>query len=109
MKSNIKFLNEVAKFSKTSSKSNDMFSSDQMKVDILTMKAGQYFSPTQSYLADSYYYVLEGEAIFEIDDDVSILVPNASLFVGPGQSVGIINESDENLIILKVQAPPEGI
>lgn len=106
MESSVKYLKQVAHFSEDAAAINSMFSSDQLKMDVLTFNTHQYLSPLVEPLSDMIYFVLRGEGVFEIGDEVLVLTRNTSVLVEIGVSAGIINESDEQLTVLRIQAPP---
>ncbi len=106
MESNVKYLKQVAHFSEDAAKINLMFRSDQLQMDVLLLNTHQYISPVVEPLSDIIYFVLRGEGVFEVGDEVLVLTRNTSVLVETGVSSGIINESDEQLTVLKIAAPP---
>jgi len=106
MESDVKYLKQVAHFSEDAASINAMFKSDQLQMDVLNLNAHQYISPLVEPLSDMIYFVLRGEGVFEIGDEVLVLTRNTSVLVETGVSAGVINESDEQLTVLRIQAPP---
>lgn len=106
MEDNVKDLKQVAHFSEEAASINPMFKSDQLQMDVLTLNTHQYVSPLVEPLSDMIYFVLRGEGVFEIGDEVLVLTRNTSVLVETGVSAGVINESDEQLTVLRIQAPP---
>jgi mannose-6-phosphate isomerase-like protein (cupin superfamily) len=106
MESNVKYLKQVAHFSEEAARVNSVFKSDQIQMDVLNLNEHQYLSPLVEPLSDIIYFVLRGEGVFEVGDEVLVLTRNTSVLVETGVSSGIINESDEQLIVLKIMAPP---
>ncbi len=106
MESNVKYLKQVAHFSEDAARVNAMFKSDQLQMDVLTLNTHQYLSPVVEPLSDMIYFVLRGEGVFEVGDEVLVLTRNTSVLVETGVSAGVINESDEQLTVLRIQAPP---
>lgn len=106
MENNVKYLKQVAHFSEDGAKINEVFKSDQIQMDVLSLNPHQYLSPEVEPLSDIVYLVLGGEGVFEVGDEVLVLTPNTTVLVGTGVSSGIINESDEQLMVLKILAPP---
>jgi mannose-6-phosphate isomerase-like protein (cupin superfamily) len=102
----VKYIKQVAHFSEESARINPMFKSDQLQMDILSLNPHQYISPEVEPLSDTVYFVLRGEGVFEVGDEVLVLTRKTSVFVEQGVSAGIINESDEQLSVLKFMAPP---
>lgn len=106
MESNVKYLKQAAHFSEEMAKINSLFKSDQIQMDVLNLNEHQYLSPQVEPLSDIIYFVLRGEGVFEIGDEVLVLTRNTTVLVETGVSSGIINESDEQLSVLRVMAPP---
>jgi len=106
MENNVKYLKQLAHFSEDAACINPMFKSDQIQLDVLSLNPHQYLSPEVEPLSDIIYFILQGEGVFEVGDEVLVLTRNTSVLVETGISSGIINESDEQLSVLKVLAPP---
>lgn len=106
MENRVNYLKQVAHFSEDAANINLMFKSDQLQMDVLLLNSHQYISPVVEPLSDIIYFVLRGEGVFEVGDEVLVLTRNTSVLVETGVSSGIINESDEQLTVLKVAAPP---
>ncbi len=106
MESNVKYLKQVAHYSEDTAKINAIFKSDQLQMDVLSLNPHQYLSPVVEPLSDIIYFVLHGEGVFEVGDEVLVLTRNTTVLVETGVSSGIINESDAQLEVLKFLAPP---
>ena len=106
MENSVKDLKQVAHFSEDAANINSMFKSDQLQMDVLSLNTHQYISPVVEPISDIIYFVLRGEGVFEVGDEVPVLTRNTSVLVEMGVSSGIINESDEQLTVLKMAAPP---
>jgi len=106
MDDNVKYLKQIAHFSEDAAIIKSMFQSEQLQMDVLLLNTHQYISPVVEPLSDIIYFVLQGEGVFEVGDEVLVLTRNTSVLVGTGVSSGIINESDEQLTVLKFAAPP---
>jgi len=106
MENNVKYLKQVAQFSEDAANINLMFKSDQLQMDVLLLNSHQYISPVVEPLSDIIYFVLRGEGVFEVGDEVLVMTRNTTVLVETGVSSGIINESDEQLTVLKIAAPP---
>jgi len=106
MDDNVKYLKQIAHFSEDAAKKNPVFKSDQLEMEVLSLNPHQYLSPQIEPLSDIIYLVLSGEGVFEVGEEVLILTQNTTVLVGPGVSSGIINESDAQLSVLKILAPP---
>lgn len=106
MEDNVKYLKQVAHFSEDAANIKLMFKSDQLQMDVLLLNSHQYISPVVEPLSDIIYFILGGEGVFEIGDEVMVMTRNTTVFVETGVSSGIINESDEQLTVLKIAAPP---
>lgn len=102
----VKYLNQVAHFSEDEAQINDVFKSDQLQLDVLSLNPHQYLSPQIEPLSDIVYFVLAGEGVFEVGEEVLVLTRNTTVLVEPGVSSGIINENDAQLTVLKFMAPP---
>ncbi len=106
MENNVKYLKQIAQFSEDAANINLMFKSDQLQMDVLLLNTHQYISPVVEPLSDVIYFVMSGEGVFEVGDEVLVLTQHTSVLVETGVSSGIINESDEQLTVLKFAAPP---
>ena len=106
MENDVKYLKQIAHFDEDAAKVNGVFKSDQLQMDVLSLNPHQYLSPQVEPLSDIVYLVLSGEGVFEVGDEVLVLTRNTTVLVEPGVSSGIINESDEQLSVLKFLAPP---
>jgi len=106
MENNVKYLKQITRFSEDAAEINEIFKSDQLQMEVLTLNPRQYISPEVEPLSDIVYFLLEGEGIFEVGDEVLILTRNTTVLVESGVSSGIINESDEQLTVLRIMAPP---
>jgi len=84
-----------------------LFQGMQLQVEILIVTGGQFVTPRSTALADTYLQVLDGEGVFELGSEVLVLTRHMTLLVPPGETVGMINEGDQALIVLRVTAPPE--
>ncbi len=105
MSIDVKYLREVAKFSDESARIEELFKTLNLQAELLCVGAGQFVSPEVSMSSDILFWILEGEAVFEAGDEVLVLTANTSLLVTAGDSVGIINESDHALTVLRVMGP----
>ena len=106
MENNVKDLKQIAQFSEDAANINSMFKSDQLQMDVLLLNSGQYISPVVEPISDIIYFVLRGEGVFEVGEEVLVLTRNTSVLVEMGVSSGIINENDAQLTVLKMAAPP---
>lgn len=106
MENNVKYITQLAHFSEDAAKINPVFASDQVQMEVLALNPHQYVSPVVEPLSDIIYFVLSGEGVFEVGEEVLILTRNTTVLVEPGVSSGIINESDQQLLVLKLLAPP---
>ena len=73
MEDNVKYLKQVAHFSEDAARTNAMFKSDQLQMDVLTLNTHQYISPLVEPLSDMIYFVLWGEGVFEVGDEVLVV------------------------------------
>ncbi|NQV49832.1 MAG: cupin domain-containing protein [Candidatus Marinimicrobia bacterium] len=106
MENSVVDLKQVAHFSEEAARVSSMFKSDQLQMDVLLLNSHQYLSPRVEPISDIIYFVLRGEGVFEVGDEVLVLTRNTSVLVEMGVSSGIINENDEQLTVLKIAAPP---
>ena len=105
MEIDVKYLRQVASFSEEAACINKLFRTDQVQMDVLTFNSGQFLSPEVAPISDTIYWVLDGEGVFEIGDEVLVMTRNTSVLVETGVSSGIFNESERQLTVLKIQAP----
>ena len=57
---------------------------------------------------DKFYFVLEGEGSFTVDDEVQRCGPGHAVCAPAGIAHGVVNESDAPLVFLMTMAPPPG-
>ncbi len=69
------------------------------------MPAGTSEAMHYHVLAQQLFYVLSGEAFFELNDKLFILGERQSIHVAPGMSHRITNKSDQDLIFLVISEP----
>lgn len=56
--------------------------------------------------ARQFFFVLEGQATIEIDDDVAVLNQHEGIEVAPGKAHRFRNDSDRDVVFLVVSCPP---
>lgn len=101
----VKHLREELQFSDATATIKEMFRTSNLESELLCLGPGQYLSPEISDICDAIFWVLEGEGVFEAGDEVLVLTRNNSLLVPAGDSVGLINENDKELVVLRVKGP----
>lgn len=83
---------------------NAVFESKALSTDLLCLKAGQWLTPEAVDELDTLLVVLKGEGVFELGDEVAVLTSHTAILVPGGESVGIINESESGLTVLRVRS-----
>ena len=105
MSIDVKHLREEAGFSETQAQVHELFQTANLQSELLCLGSGQYLSPHVSDIADTVFWVLDGEGVFEAGDEVLVLTRNSCLLVPAGDTVGIINENDQELTVLRLKGP----
>ena len=84
---------------------NNLFETEQMFCDVYCLEPGQEQKPHSHGDATKFYFVLEGRGSFTIEDEVRELGPGELAWSAPGQSHGVRNDSDGQLVLLVAMGP----
>ena len=95
---------EKLHFSADQAAVNAVFDSKTLVTDMLCLKAGQWIAPEVVKGMDTLLVVLKGEGVFELGDEVAVLTSHTATLVPAGETVGVINESEANLTVLRVRS-----
>lgn len=82
-----------------------LFDSAQMLFDLYCLQPGQNQAVHRHDGSDKVYVVLEGEALFEVGDELELLPEGSAVIARSGQPHGVRNESSGNVVLLVAMAP----
>ena len=82
-----------------------LFDSEHMLFDLYCLRPGQSQRVHLHEDSDKVYVVLEGEALFEVADDQELLPEGSAVIARAGQSHGVRNDADSDLVLLVAMAP----
>ncbi len=85
-----------------------LFETDRMFCDVYCFEPGQSQAPHAHDGADKIYFVLSGQGLFRVGDQEHRLSPQQATLAPSGSDHGVINDSDERLVVLVFMAPHPG-
>jgi len=100
-----KTLAECRRFSEEKMQKAPLFESDKMFYDLYCLLPGQFQKVHTHTGEDKVYVVLEGEGLFEIGGEQRTLSAGSAVIARAGESHGVRNDSDKNLVLLVTMAP----
>lgn len=100
-----KILAECPRFSEEKMQKAPIFESDNMFYDLYCLLPGQFQKVHAHAHEDKVYVVLEGEGLFEIGGEQRTLSAGSAVIARAGESHGVRNDSDKNLVLLVTMAP----
>lgn len=83
----------------------NLFDTERMFCDIYCFEPGQTQAPHKHAHNDKVYYVLEGKGAFSVGDEETICGPGMAVLCPPGIDHGVVNISQEQLVVLVFMAP----
>lgn len=92
-------------FSSEKMKKTNLFKTDRMLSDLYCFEPGQFQKPHAHSGEDKVYLVLEGEGVFQIDDEEETLSKGSAVIAPAGSIHGVANHSSEALVCLVFMAP----
>ncbi len=82
-----------------------LFRSDALLLGLNCLEAGQTQKPHDHAGQDKFYYVVEGEGVFRIGEDLKTAVAGELIWAPAGMVHGVSNEADSRLTLLVGIAP----
>ena len=82
-----------------------LFDTDKFFCDVYCLEPGQVQKVHAHDGSDKVYYVLEGEGKFTVGSDEKILVADEITIAPSGEVHGVVNHSQDKLVILVFMAP----
>lgn len=98
-------ITEAISFSKEKMNKNALFNSPRLFYDLYCLLPGQQQKVHAHEDSDKVYYVLEGTGRFTVGDEEQNLPQGHAVIAPAGESHGVRNETDENLVLLVTMAP----
>ncbi len=98
-------LKDLARFSTERYQKIDLLGSPYMFFDLYCFEPGQEQQGHAHKDSDKIYYVLEGTARVEVDDESETLNPGAAAMAPAGSHHSIKNPSASRLVVLVAMAP----
>ena len=83
-----------------------LFSSERFFLDLYCLEPGQSQKPHAHDGSDKVYLVLEGRGRFRVATEEQSLGAGEGVMAGSGDVHGIVNDSEERLVVLTLMAPP---
>ena len=93
------------RFSEEKMQKVPVFESERLFYDQYCLLPGQSQKVHSHEDADKIYFVLEGEALFEIDGDNEMLTEGTAVIARAGVPHGVRNDSGTKLVLLVTMAP----
>ncbi len=83
----------------------NLFETERMFCDVYCLEPGQVQKPHRHEGADKIYYVLEGKGTFQVGKETKELSAGTITMAPSGQEHGVVNESQDRLLVLVFMAP----
>lgn len=103
---NIKNINEVASFSEEKMKKNSFFDSGKLFYDAYCLLPGQSQKVHSHDGSDKVYFVVRGEGLFTVGDEEKSLGEGTAVIAKAGEPHGVMNDTEDELVLLVTMAPP---
>ena len=82
------------------------FGTEQMAVQAFVFSPGRGFSPHAHANSEQVLYVIEGEAMIQLDDEERTVGPGAAVVVPRHVIHRVENRGDDQLVLMMVSTPP---
>jgi quercetin dioxygenase-like cupin family protein len=107
MLENMEYVNlgDQRRFSEDKMQKVPVFTSDKLYCDQYCLRPGQAQRVHEHAAEDKVYIVIEGEAMFTIDDEQELLAEGSAVIARAGVPHGVRNDSDSNVVVLVMMAP----
>lgn len=100
-----KSLTHAKQFAADKMKKNMLFGTERFVCDVYCFEPGQTQPPHTHEGQDKVYYVAEGRGLFQVGDQEKELGPGEMALAASGQSHGVSNRSQEQLVVLVFITP----
>lgn len=100
-------LRTVTRFSADKMQKNGIFSTKQLDADLYCFEPGQAERSHTNLTADKVYFILEGTGRFTVGRTTREFKAGTSILVPANEEHGVINMTEERLVMLVTVAPPE--
>lgn len=97
---------DAIEFSEEKMRKNSLFDSPNLFYDTYCLLPDQSQKVHAHEGSDKVYYVLEGTGHFTIGEEEQNLTQGQAVIARAGESHGVRNASNENLVLLVTMAPP---
>lgn len=97
---------DARRFSPEKMQKVNLFSSDQMFLDVYCLEPGQKQKVHAHEVSSKIYIVLEGHARVTVGEEEGALGPGQAVLARAGELHGVENATDDRLVLLVSMAPP---
>jgi mannose-6-phosphate isomerase-like protein (cupin superfamily) len=101
----IRSIADAAAFSEEKMKKNAIFDSPHLFYDVYCLLPGQSQKVHAHEGSDKVYYVIRGTGRFTVGEEEQDLGEGTAVIARAGDSHGLSNETQENLVLLVTMAP----
>ena len=101
----VKNIESLVRFSDEKMQKIPLFDSTKYFCDLYCLKPGQDQRIHSHAESDKIYFVLRGRGIFHIAGEERELVADESVVARPGETHGVRNASDQDLVLLVFMTP----
>lgn len=101
-----KHIDETVTFSEEKMKKNSFFDSERLFYDAYCLLPGQAQKVHAHDGSDKVYFVLRGTGRFTVGEEERDLGAGNAVIARAGESHGVRNETNEELVLLVTMAPP---
>jgi quercetin dioxygenase-like cupin family protein len=99
---------DAFEFSPEKMKKVSLFDTDNLFCDIYCLEPGQFQKVHSHEGSDKIYYVLEGQGKVTVGTEEKVLAKNEITIASSGEDHGVMNHTDEKLVMLVFMAPKPG-
>ena len=96
---------DAVEFNPDKMKKVSLFDTDHFFCDIYCLEPGQTRKVHSHEGSDKVYYVLEGQGKVTVGNEEKVLAQNEITMAPSGQDHGVLNHSDDKLVLLVFMAP----
>ena len=96
---------DAFEFSPEKMKKVSLFDTDNFFCDIYCLEPGQFQKVHSHEGSDKVYYVLEGQGKVTVGTEEKVLAQNEMTMAPSGEDHGVVNHTDEKLVMLVFMAP----
>ena len=96
----------LARFSSDKMQKSELFATPRVTADLYCFEAGQAQRSHKHTASDKLYFVLEGAGRFTVGRTTREFAEGFAVLVPAGEEHGVVNITEERLLLLVVTAPP---